>query len=138
MAWIYTYLVTLVAFLAVDAVWLSQVMRPLFEREVGHLLRENIQFAPAIGFYAIYIVGVLFFATAPGLKPGGGVVQTAALGAFLGFLCYGTYEATNMTTLKGWTWTMVIGDTAWGVALTAFAAVVGLFAARAFGLSQMS
>ncbi|MEO1550622.1 MAG: DUF2177 family protein [Pseudomonadota bacterium] len=132
MGWIYTYLVTLVAFLAVDAVWLSRVMRPLFEREVGPLLRENIQFAPAIGFYAIYIVGVLYFASLPGLRPGGGYVHTALLGAFLGFLCYGTYEATNMTTLKGWTWVLVIGDTAWGVVLTGFAAVVGLWAARLF------
>ncbi|MEM7615259.1 MAG: DUF2177 family protein [Pseudomonadota bacterium] len=127
---VWIYLGSLAAFLAIDAVWLTTVMRPLFERHVGALLRPEIQLGAAAGFYLIYIVGIMYFCTLPALREGG--LGLAALnGAILGFLAYGTYEFTNMTTLKGWTWSMVISDTAWGMALTATTAVVGYLIGRA-------
>jgi uncharacterized membrane protein len=49
--------------------------------------------------------------------------QTAALlGAALGFLAYGTYDVTNLATIKGWPWRMAAIDMAWGSALTALSA----------------
>lgn len=128
-----TYVGSLFAFLAIDAVWLTLVMKPLFDRHVGALLRENILLSAAAGFYVLYVVGILYFCTLPGLREGS--LGLAALnGAILGFLAYGTYEFTNMTTLKGWQWSMVFTDTAWGMALTAVTAVVGVFIGRAMGM----
>jgi uncharacterized membrane protein len=45
-------------------------------------------------------------------------------------LAYGTYEATNMATLRGWSWQMVVVDTGWGMLLTAVAATVGFQVGR--------
>ncbi|MEO0386071.1 MAG: DUF2177 family protein [Pseudomonadota bacterium] len=135
MALIWIYLVSFVAFLAVDAIWLRTVMQPLFQAHVGDLLRAEFRFEAAAGFYALYIAGILYFATVPALRDG--TLLTALRdAAILGFLAYGTYEATNMTTLKGWTWTMVIGDTAWGVFLTALTAGVGYLAAPFVGYGK--
>ena len=39
-----------------------------------------------------------------------------------------------MTTIRGWSWSMVAVDVAWGMALTAFAAGVGILVGRALGL----
>lgn len=133
MAQIYLYLVSAAVFLVVDAVWLNTVMRPLFERHVGDLLRESIRLEAAVAFYLCYIVGILYFATWPALKAGS-LPLAVMNAAFLGFLAYGTYEATNMTTLKGWTWSMVLIDTGWGMALTALTAAVGYWAAPMLGL----
>lgn len=131
------YIVSLTVFLAVDAIWLTRVMRPLFERHVGDLLRADVQLAAAAGFYALYVAGILYFCSFPALRDGG---LAAALfkGAALGFLAYGTYEATNMATLKGWTWTMVAVDVAWGMALTALTAAVAYATAAALWPQGMS
>jgi len=133
LAWIGVYLAALVAFLAIDAVWLTRVMRPLFERHVGALLRDDILLSAAAGFYLAYVVGILWFCVLPGLRDGS-VALAFGHGLALGFLAYGTYEFTNMTTLKGWDWSMVAIDTAWGMALTGVTAVIGVLAGRALGL----
>jgi uncharacterized membrane protein len=124
------YVATLVAFLAIDAVALKFMMYPLFSRHVGDLLREQMQLGVAAGFYLFYVAGVLYFAVMPGLKAES--LGLAALnGAILGFLAYGTYEATNMATLRGWSWAMVATDVTWGTVLTMLTAVIGYLVARA-------
>lgn len=134
MAYIWTYLAMLLAFLVVDAVWLTQVMRPLFERHVGELLRDDILLSAAAGFYLAYVVGILWFCVLPGLREDA-MLSAVGRGLALGFLAYGTYEFTNMTTLKGWSWSMVAVDTAWGMALTGGTAAVGVWVGRAMGAS---
>ena len=62
---------------------------------------------------------------------GGGYRAALLNGAILGFIAYGCYEATNMATLRGWTWRIVIVDVTWGTALTALTAVIGTWAGRA-------
>lgn len=130
MPYLVLYLSTAVVFLVVDAIWLKLVMRPLFERNVGDLLADEIRLAPAAGFYLLYVIGILWFASAPAWRSGdwGGAALNAAL---FGFFAYGTYEATNFATLRGWTWEMVATDVAWGTALTAGAALAGLAITRA-------
>lgn len=122
MSVVLVYLAVLAVFLIVDAVWLKLVMRPLFERHVGEMLREDPDLLAAAGFYALYCAGVVYFAVAPS---GGALWPAFRDGAILGFLAYGTYEATNLATLKGWDWRMVATDVAWGMALTGVSAVAG-------------
>ncbi len=129
MPYIIAYFATLITFLVLDAIWLTKVMQPMFQKQVGALLRSEIMVLPAAGFYGLYIVGILYFASFPGLKDG--PLWVVINSAFLGFLCYGTYEATNMTTLKGWSWHMVFVDTAWGMGLTVVSALAGWVALRA-------
>lgn len=117
------YIAALATFLIIDAIWISAVMRPIFERNLGDLLLETPRLEAAAVFYAFYIAGVLYFAVGPALAAGS--LRVALLnGALLGFLAYGTYEATNMATLKGWTYIMVAIDVVWGMTLTALSAVV--------------
>ncbi len=47
-------------------------------------------------------------------------------GALFGLVCYATFELTAMSLLKHWTWPVVMVDMAWGVALTAVVAALGL------------
>jgi uncharacterized membrane protein len=123
------YLATLASFLLLDFFWLKFVMRPIFEQDVPHLLAESPRLGVAAGFYALYCVGIVFFAVRPGLAENS-FVTTALYGAALGFLAYGCYEATNLSTLRGWTFRMLAIDVTWGAILTAVAACAGLYAAR--------
>jgi uncharacterized membrane protein len=124
------YGATAVVFLGLDAVWLTRVLGPVFRRELGDMLRPVPSLGVAAGFYALYVVGILWFASAAGL--GDKSLSRVALDAALfGFFAYGTYELTNMATLNRWTWGMVAMDLGWGTAVTAVSAVAGLWIVRA-------
>ncbi len=125
------YLTSLAAFAIIDAIVLTTVMKPLFERHVGELLQSPINFAPAAVFYLFYIAGIVWLVSLPALRDGS-IMQAALNGAILGAMAYGTYEFTNMATLKGWSWTMVAVDTSWGAILTGAVAALGVWAARTF------
>ncbi|MEM8761541.1 MAG: DUF2177 family protein, partial [Pseudomonadota bacterium] len=123
------YLVTAVIFLGADVVWIKLYVRQLFETHVNDLLLEEFRAGPAIGFYALYVVGMLYFASAAGLA-GKPLTKVAMDAAIFGFFCYGTYAATNYATLKGWHPQMVASDLFWGTVATAISAVLGVIITR--------
>lgn len=127
MTFIGLYLATLVIFLAIDVVWLRLVALPLFERHIGSIMREKPDLAVAGGFYAFYGIGLVYFAASPGLAAGSPGVAFFN-GGLLGLLAYGTYESTNMATLKGWAWPMVVTDTLWGGFLSGLSAALAVWA----------
>ena len=130
MQFLVPYVVSTLVFLGLDAIMLRAVMKPLFERHLGDVMRDPIDVAPAVGFYLLYVAGLTWLVSMPALRDGS---VTAALlnGAILGGVAYGTYEFTNKATLRGWDWSMVATDWAWGIVLTGVTAAAGVWAARA-------
>jgi uncharacterized membrane protein len=116
------YLSTAVVFLALDAVWLSQMADRLYRPAIGHLMADGFSLPPAVLFYVLYIAGVVFFAVAPALESRRPVLSALGHGALLGLLCYATYDLTNQATLKGWPWHITLLDLVWGATLTGTAA----------------
>ena len=119
---------TVLVFLLLDGAWLSLMAPRLYAPALGHLMREDVVLAPAALFYAVYIVGVVGLAVAPGLGTGR-CGAAAARGALLGLVAYATYDLTNHATLRGWPWHVTLIDLAWGSSLTALAAAAGVAAA---------
>jgi len=129
MALLAVYAITLAVFLAIDAIGLKTVLYPLFSRHIGDLLREEMRLGVAAGFYLVYVAGLMHFAVLPAARAES--LGLALLnGALIGLIAYGTYEATNMATLRGWAWPMLVTDVIWGIALTAVTAAAGYGAAR--------
>lgn len=122
------YASTAAIFLAVDAVMLALVMKPLFLRHIGPLMADPIRLGPAAVFYLAYVAGVVYLVSWPALKMGGPVVIPAAV---IGAMAYGTYEFTSYAIMKDWHWSMVVTDTTWGAVLTALAAWAGVTITRA-------
>lgn len=131
MKYIILYASTASIFFAADLIGLRYIIRPVFERHIGHLLADPFRALPAILFYLGYVAGILWFASLPALRNGD---PTAALinGALLGLMAYGTYEFTNYATLRDWSMMQVAVDTAWGTMLTGVAAWAGVMISRAF------
>jgi uncharacterized membrane protein len=125
------YLGALATMLALDTVMLSRVLRPLFERDVPHLLAERPNFSAAAVFYVVYVLGLWYFVLRPGLAEQWDWIRVLGTGAALGAMAYATFELTNMAVLRGWTWSMVVVDIAWGALLTALVAAAGVAAGRA-------
>jgi uncharacterized membrane protein len=126
MKYLYAYGIALVLFLILDAIWLGIVARGFYAGRIGDLLLDQPRWGVAAIFYAIYVVGLVYFAISAGMESGS--VSVAALnGALFGFFAYLTYNATNLSVLRGYDPVVAVVDTAWGTALGA--AVAGSTAA---------
>ena len=126
-----TYGATLVAFLAIDFIWLGFVATRFYREQLGHMMLEKPLLGVAFAFYALYALGIVVFAVMPAMRDD--AWRTAALlGALLGLVAYGTYDLTNFATLKSWPVTMTFVDMAWGMVLTAASATAGFYAASYF------
>jgi len=129
MIFVKAYAVTLIVFLGLDALWLGVVAKNFYASQLDALMRENVNFVAAGAFYLAYVGGIVYFALTPALADGSW--QKAAInGALLGLLAYGTYDVTNIATLKDWPLTMSLVDVAWGSILTGTSAAMGFWATR--------
>ncbi len=120
------YATTAVVFFAVDFVWLSKVSTSFYRTRLGDVLLDQPNLLIAGLFYLFYVGGIVYFAVAPALADGGWSKALIA-GLILGFVAYGTYDLTNLSTLRGWSWSVSMVDLAWGTVLTGTAAVSGYF-----------
>ena len=124
MRFVVAYIVTAIVFLGLDALWLSQIALGMYRRELGALLLDKPNLAIAGLFYLLFVIGIVVLAILPALN-GGSWVNALIMGAVLGRVAYGTYDITNLSTLKNWSLTVTIADLLWGTALTAVSATVG-------------
>jgi uncharacterized membrane protein len=116
-------------FFPLDFIWLSLIGNSLYRRELGTLLLERPNLAVAGAFYVAYVAGLVLLVAQPAQ---GNVLQALLMGAVLGFVAYGTYDLTNLSTLRGFTPTVALIDMAWGTALSAITAAGGVWIASRF------
>ena len=97
------YLGAAAAMLVLDAIWLTLAVPRLYQPQIGHLLAAQPNLGIAAVFYLFYIVGIVVFAVLPA-QTVGSWLTALGLGALLGLVAYGTYDFTNMATLRDWRW----------------------------------
>lgn len=112
---------TALIFGILDALWLTKVGPKLYRPEIGELLMDGWRPAPALIFYALYMLGIQIFAVQPALAAGKWHVA-ATYGALFGFFCYMTYDLTNHATMKIWSSKITLADIAWGTCATGLSA----------------
>ncbi len=118
-----TYVTALIFFLAVDAVWLGFIARRFYAGQLGDLMRQSPNLQVAAVFYAVYVIGLVYFAIWPARLEGS--AGTAFFnGALLGLIAYGTYDMTNLATVRDWPWRLSLVDWTWGTILTGTTALV--------------
>lgn len=106
------FLATSLVFLIIDGIWLGVVAWPFYKSEIGQLLKP-VSIAPAIIFYVIYVVAMIYFVISPNLNPYDWK-KVLMMGFMLGVVCYATYDLTNLATLKDWSWKVSLIDIIWG------------------------
>ena len=121
--WPLAYGLTLLVFLALDAVWLSLSASALYRPAIGHLMAPEVDWRAVAVFYPLYVGGLVFFAVAPALasRPFAGALGR---GALFGFLAYATYDFTNQATLRDWPWRITVIDLVWGATVSGVSAAV--------------
>ena len=126
---VYLYLLTLPVFFGIDMLWIGVLAKDFYRKNLGHLLRPDINWAAALIFYLLYIAGILIFATLPALEKHS-LRQALVMGALFGFFAYATYDLSNLATLKDWPVNVVFVDILWGMFLTSSVAAASLFIGR--------
>lgn len=113
------YLLTVVAFTIIDAIWLFVLMANFYDAQLGNLARRNA----AGELAALPVPGSLIYLVIPlGLTV---LVLPSVLAdrrqlwraTLFGAVAYATYDLTNLSLLKDWPLTMTIVDIAWGAAV---------------------
>ena len=116
--WLAAYLSTVILFLAVDAIWLGVIARGFYRDQLGHLMLESPKLGLALVFYLFFAAAITVLVVMPAVRSGLWW-HAAVYGGILGLAAYGTYDITNMATLREWPAFMSVVDMAWGTILTA-------------------
>lgn len=124
------YFSTGIVFWLLDFVWLGFVIKGFYLRELDGLLLPTPLMTPAVLFYLLYVIGITVFAVVPALASDSWL-KALLLGALLGLIAYGTYDLSNLATLKGWSPRFAMIDIAWGATVTAVSATLGFWISRA-------
>lgn len=112
------YLIAVVAFFAIDIVWLVLVAQKFYKDQLGDLFTDKVIWPAAILFYVIFVAGIVVLAVEPALDDDS-FAMAVGLGALLGLVAYSTYDLTNLATTKNWPLPLTIVDIAWGTILAA-------------------
>lgn len=125
------YLITLLAFLGIDMIWLNGIAKTFYAKQLGFLMTKNPNLLAALLFYLIFAAGLVVFVIQPALDK---KLWTQALfaGAFFGLVTYATYDLTNLATVKNWPVIITVVDLLWGTTLTALTSILTFFIATKF------
>jgi uncharacterized membrane protein len=125
--------IALPVFFAIDMVWLGVVAKNFYRAKIGGLMKSDVNWLAAIIFYLIFIVGLVVFVISPAVQKGSWT-HALLFGALFGFVCYATYDLTNLAVAKDWPLLVTIVDLAWGAVLASSVSIVTYFIANKIGL----
>jgi uncharacterized membrane protein len=126
------YFIALPVFFAIDMVWLGLIAKGFYAKQIGHLMKTDINWTAAILFYLLFIAGLVLFVIIPAVEKNSWV-HSLLFGALFGFITYATYDLTNLATLKDWPVLVTIVDLIWGAVLAASVSIVTYFIANTIG-----
>jgi uncharacterized membrane protein len=128
---ILVYAVTAGVFFIVDLFWLGFAAKGLYQRHLGGLMRDQVNWIAAVAFYAVYIGGIQIFVMIPALQNETDILRTAVMGALLGFFAYSTFDLTSLALMRNWTVGIAVVDIAWGTVLTGSTVAMAMWVVRA-------
>ncbi len=112
---------TFLVLMALDFVWLTSTGERLYRREMQGLMRSDVNFIAAGGFYGLYAIALSYLAISPSLANGRVAWPALSLRAgLLALAAFGTYDLTGLAVIRNWPVALSFIDMAWGT----FAAVV--------------
>jgi uncharacterized membrane protein len=123
------FLIALPVFFIIDMVWLVVVAKSFYQKQLGFLMKPDINWAAAILFYLLFIIGLIIFVITPAMVKQSWV-HALVYGALFGLVTYATYDLTNLATVKDWPLLVTVIDLIWGSVLAAAVSVITYFIAN--------
>ena len=110
------YGVALITFFIIDLIWLGVVARGFYQTHMGHLLKPEVNWAAAVAFYLVFLVGLVTLVIWPAVEHQS-LARAIVLGALFGLVTYAAYDLTNLATLEGFPLKVAVVDLIWGMVL---------------------
>ena len=118
---------TLAVMVFLDYIWLGVLARRYYRKTLSRVIAFEVRWLPAFAFYLLHTLGLLWFVILPGAAdPDAGIGRILLQGASFGLFTYGTYDLTNMATIRNWPLSLTIVDILWGMLVSALSAAIGL------------
>lgn len=117
------FAIALPVFFTIDMLWLGLIAKDFYAKQIGGLMKPNINWTAAIIFYLIFIAGLVVFVITPAVIKNSWS-HAVLMGALFGFVCYATYDLTNLAVAKDWPVFVTIIDLIWGAVLAASVSVI--------------
>jgi uncharacterized membrane protein len=122
------FFIALPVFFAIDMVWLGLAAKNFYRKQIGFLMKPDINWYAAVIFYFLFIAGLVIFVITPAIEKHSWI-HALIFGALFGLITYATYDLTNLATMKDWPILVTIVDLVWGMVLSASVSVVTYFIA---------
>ncbi len=117
------FLIALPVFLAIDMIWLVLVAKNFYQKQIGFLMRPDVNWLAAIIFYLLFIAGLVTFVITPAVNKNSWL-HALLFGALFGLITYATYDLTNLATIKDWPLLVTVVDLIWGTTLAASVSLI--------------
>jgi len=129
-------LISAVIFIILDLLWLAVIANNLYYDKLGYLAEVKdgkivFNLKAGLTIQVIIAVGLVFFISMA-LQINNTLLNSMAVGAISGFILYATYDLTNLSFIKGYTWYISIIDIAWGTTQGLFAGIYVYFLTKFF------
>ena len=118
-----TFFIALLFFFIIDVFWIYFVATPMYKQEIPSLMELKV--APALLFYAIFLMGLIFFVVNP--NQDNTLLNVFLIGAFFGLVTYGTYDLTVYASMNIFSLKLVVADILWGMILSGAVATLTVF-----------
>lgn len=125
------YAVGVVTCFAMDLVWLGVIAKGFYQRQLGQLMRPDVQWLPAVLFYLIYVAALVVFVAAPAVERQS-VARAVGYGAFFGLAAYAAFDLTGLALLRNFPARVAVVDLAWGAFLSAAVSATIVLSVRAW------
>jgi uncharacterized membrane protein len=110
--------------LLMDIIWLSVMSKNRYRPYLGDMIAEKFRLVPAVIFYLIYVLGLVYFVSLPAARQMS-LSDSIINGGLFGAIAYSTYDLTNFATLRKWSLMVTLVDIGWGIALSSIASSCG-------------
>ncbi len=111
-----SYIMALATFLVIDLFWLNVAAKEFYRRALADYLSPQANVAPGLLLYALLVAGLTYFVILPAQKDKN-MPLALMRSAFLGIICYATYDLTNLAIARNWPVSVTIIDIIWGAVL---------------------
>lgn len=125
--------IALPVFFVIDMIWLGLVAKDFYRNQIGSLMKPEVNWTAAIIFYLIFLAGLVVFVITPAIE-NASWKHAMVYGAFFGFVCYATYDLTNLAVAKDWPLVVTLVDLVWGAVLAASVSIATYFIAMRIGI----
>lgn len=116
------YAAGIVVLLGMDLLWLGVIAKDFYQRQLGHLMRPDVQWVPAVSFYLIYVAAIVVIVAMPAIEKRS-VSRALLFGALFGLAAYAAYDLTSLALMRDFPMTVALVDLVWGTTLSAVVSV---------------